>query len=82
MRRISKKEAEKLRTRLEGKRSLVRAEIESLNAGEVMLLERADWKQATHSPKGMVRQVEAKLKRKYTCAMLIDKSGWLIERLE
>lgn len=82
MRRISKKEAEKLKTQVNGKRSRVRAEIESLEVGEIMLLERKDWTQPTHSPTRMVKQVETAMKRKYTCARLIDGTGWLIERLE
>ncbi|MCF8258136.1 MAG: hypothetical protein K9J06_11305 [Flavobacteriales bacterium] len=82
MRRISKKEAEKLKTQLGGKRSRVRAEIESLEVGDIMLLERQDWTQATHTPTRMVQRVEIALKRKYTCGRLIDGTGWVIERKE
>jgi hypothetical protein len=81
MRALSKKEAEKLKTMRPGRRSVVRAEIEAMEAGTHLLLEREDWAPRTQSPVTMVRKVCEKMKREYRCEMLIDRSGWLIERI-
>ncbi len=82
MKSISKKEAEKMRTMLAGRRSPVRAEVEAMEQGEIKLLSRDEWTRPTQSPNAMVRQVEQRLGRKYSCERVIDGSGWLIERLE
>ena len=82
MRPLTKKEAEKLKTMRSGPRSRVRAEIEAMQVGDVMLLGKEEWTRATQVPNHMVRQIEAALKRKYTCERVIDGSGWVIERVE
>ncbi len=82
MKTISRKEAEKLKTMLDGSRSRVRAEVEAMEVGEIKLLSKAEWTRPAQTPKVMVRQVEARQRRKYSCERLIDGSGWLIERLE
>lgn len=82
MKTISRKEAEKLKTMLDGSRSRVRAEVEAMEVGEIKLLGKEEWTRPTQTPKVMVRQVEARQRRKYRCERLIDGSGWLIERLE
>jgi hypothetical protein len=81
MRILTRKEAEKLKTKGPGRRSRVRAEIEALEVGVCLLLERSDWTQATRSPKTLVRDIEGKMGREYRCELLIDGSGWLVERL-
>jgi hypothetical protein len=82
MRLVSKKEAEKLRTMKNGNRSRVRAEMEAMDVGQTMVLDRTEWTRKTQVPSAVLRQIEAALKRKYRCEMLIDRSGWVIERLE
>ncbi len=81
MRIISKKEAALLKTAQDGRRSRVRAEIEAMEVGQYMLLDRESWTRKTQAPYHMVRQIEQQLRREYTCALLTDKSGWLIERV-
>lgn len=81
MRTLNTKEAEKLKTKGPGRRTRVRAEVEAMEVGGHLLLERADWTQKTRSPKTMVREVSVAMRREYVCEMLIDSSGWLITRL-
>ncbi len=81
MRTLNAKEAEKLKTKGPGRRTRVRAEVEAMEVGGHLLLERADWTQKTRSPKTMVREVSLAMRREYVCEMLIDSSGWLITRL-
>jgi len=82
MKPISKKEAEKLKVMLGGHRSPIRAEIEGMAAGDVQLLTKEEWTRPTQAPMYMLRQIEKRLGRKYTCQRLLDGSGWLIERVE
>jgi hypothetical protein len=82
MKIISRKEAAKLKTTRSGNRSRVRAEVEAMEVGQILLLDKESWTRKTQAPNIMVRQIEGQLKRKYTCERVIDGSGWLIERLE
>jgi hypothetical protein len=82
MKAISKKEAEKLRVMRAGHRSPVRAEIEGMAAGDVQVLTKEEWTRSTQAPMHMLRQIEKRLGRKYTCQRLLDRSGWVIERVE
>jgi hypothetical protein len=81
MRIITKKEAAQMKTARNGKRSRVRAEVEAMEVGQILLLDKESWTRKTQVPNAMVRQIEQQLKREYTCARVIDGSGWLIERV-
>jgi len=81
MRIISKKEAAQMKTKLDGNRSRARAEVEALEVGQILFLDKESWNRKTQGPSVMVRQIETRLKREYTCAAVIDGSGWLIERV-
>ncbi len=82
MRTLSKKEMEKLTTVRKGHRSRARAEMEVMEVGEVKLLTKEEWTRPTQAPYHTVRQIEKAMKRKYRCEPLLDKTGWVIERLE
>ena len=77
---MSKKEASQMKTSKNRYRSVVRAEIEAMEVGQVMLLERAEWTRKSQSPTTLVLDICRSTKRTYTCERLIDNSGWLIER--
>jgi hypothetical protein len=82
VKRLTKKEAEKLQTMRMGFRSRVRAELEGMEVGEIRLLTKEEWTRPTQPPYHMLRQIEKALRRRYTCGRLLDGSGWVVERSE
>lgn len=81
MKKLNRKQMDGMVLKPMGRASKARAFVMALEPGEGMLLERADWEAKVVGPTRMLRDVEKKTGRKYSCAVVVDGSGWVIERL-
>jgi len=81
MRVISKEEAKLLPKRPDGKLSIVRGYLMTMPVGQVIVLERQDWKRKTQTPKTYCVLLGRKHNMNWKCETLLDGSGWVIERL-
>jgi hypothetical protein len=61
--------------------TFVRTMIMNLEPGEILLIERKDWRQK-NGPGMMCGVITRKYGRKFKVDTLVDGSGWLVERLE
>ena len=82
MKKLTKEEAEQIRTKPNGRMSRTRMYLLTMQPGEIILLERADWKQRTQVPHTYCMQLGRKTKRQWTCATTVDGRGWVIERVK
>ena len=82
MKRLTKEEAEQIRIKPSGKGSIARKLLMSMEVGEIILLEPADWNQRKRTPGTYCLQLGRKVKRKWNCGKAMDRPGWVIERME
>lgn len=57
-------------------------EVVSLQKGQILVIEPADWGTRKYAPTQVVRYIEKKYKRKYTILRQAALNGWVVERLE
>lgn len=81
MKRLSKEEADKLVTRPNGRMNWARGVLFGMQEGEIILIERRDWKQK-RVPSTVIKRMTGKKGREWTTRTLLDNSGWVIERLK
>ena len=82
IRKLSKQEFENTFKRPLGKKSLVRTYIESLEIGESFKIDRSDWHVRHKSPAYACRNVERGSRKRFKAYLVMDKSGWIIERVK
>lgn len=82
MKKLSKEEAEKIRTRPSGRGSYAYKVLMAMRVGEIILLERKDWTWKSRKPGTYCKWLERKKNRKWNCAEAVDGSGWVIERVK
>jgi hypothetical protein len=82
MRRLSRKESAAMLKKPPGKMCVAYVHIAGMATGDIILLERSDWHQRKRSPCTMIRRIEKRFKSSYRIEILMDGSGWVIERLE
>jgi len=61
---------------------MTRTYLMGMEVGDIILLERKDWKQKKRKPSTYCRQLERSTDRKWKCDTALDGSSWVIERLK
>ena len=64
-----------------GKKSVERAMIENMEKGECLKVDRSGWKIKRKGPEYLCRKVERASGKRFDVFRLLDKSGWIIERV-
>ena len=82
MKKITQEDAKNLKVRPEGRTSYARAVLMNMNVGEVIILERGDWKQKKKKPRTYCLHLGRNTGRQWNCATLMDGTGWVIERMK
>jgi hypothetical protein len=81
MKKLSTEEYEQLPIKGKGRSSHVFNSIINLKAGEAVLIEKKDWKRKA-APGTLIRYIEKKHQRKFSCGALNDNSGWAVKRID
>ncbi len=79
MKKLTKEEAAKLAFKL-GTSTVVRTVVMHLNVGEILLIEKGEWKQK-NGPGQMLTRITEKTNRKFSLKTLADDNGWIVERV-
>ena len=82
MKKLSKEEAANIQTKPAGRSSMARTYLLGMEVGDIILLERKDWKQKKRKPSTYCRELERSTGRQWKCDTALDGSGWVIERLK
>ena len=82
MRKLTEIEAKAIPSKSVGKQSLARQAMLSLDVGEIMFLERREWKQKKNSPMEQIRRMRKAFKMDFTCDTALDGTGWIIKRIK
>lgn len=82
MKKLSKEQAKNIPTRPPGRNSMVRIYLMNMEVGDIILLEKKDWKQKKRQPSTYCRELERRTGRAWKCETALDGSGWVIERLK
>lgn len=82
MRIITDAEAESIIAKPAGNASRLRTMMLQLKTGQILLVERKDWRWKTKAPSVMCRRLERKSTLKFECKVMLDGSGWLIKRVK
>jgi hypothetical protein len=80
MRKITEEEANNIPTNKTGRNSLIRNYLLNLNVGEIIFLERSDWKQKRNGPSDLISRMRKETKFDFICEKALDNSGWVIRR--
>ncbi len=80
MKKITKEEAASL-PQIDGRSGVVRTALLNLSVGEILHIERQDWKQV-NTPKQMVDTLAERTGRKFNFIKLAYGKGWLVERVK
>ncbi|MCX6353120.1 MAG: hypothetical protein NTX03_14865 [Bacteroidetes bacterium] len=78
---ITKEEAAKLHLRPTGRKHPVHALIEQMKVGDILLIDKDDFKWKGRSPAIFYKKIVESRKGKFTCLKNID-GGWVVERVE
>lgn len=82
MRKLTEEEAEKIPSRDVGKTSLARSYLMNMNVGDIIFLEKHEWKHKKNQPTELIRQLRVRKKLDFSCRISLDGSGWIIQRLK
>ena len=80
MKHLTREEAAQLETRPNGRLSWARGFLFGMKVGDIVLVERKDWKQ-NRVPSTVIKRMTGKEGREWTVKTLLDGSGWIIERV-
>ncbi|MES2620699.1 MAG: hypothetical protein V4615_07595 [Bacteroidota bacterium] len=79
MKKISKEDAAQI-VLMEGKSSAVRTALINLQPGEILQIDKADWKQR-NGPQQMITRLEKGTTKQFKVRRFANKQGWLVERV-
>jgi hypothetical protein len=79
---ISKQEAEKIGRLHFGRKHFVNAWIGQMKKGDILHITRKDFTWKDHTPNIFVKRIMKSTKKKFTFEDTLDKSGWIVERVE
>ncbi|MCB9185927.1 MAG: hypothetical protein H6601_04195 [Flavobacteriales bacterium] len=82
MKKLSKEEARNINTKPTGRSSLARSYILKMEVGDIILLEKSDWKQRYRMPSTYCRMLARQTNRQWKCETALDGRGWVIERVK
>lgn len=82
MKKMSKEEAKRFKTKPRGRSSKLRSMLLTMELDEVVLLERQEWTWKRLKPSSYCRRLEKKSPKRWVCRELVDEQGWLIERVK
>lgn len=82
MKKLTKEEAKLLPKGPTGYYSPIRAYLLAMEPGEIILLEKKDWTRKTQTPFTYCNWLSKRTGKGWKCERLIDKSGWVIERVK
>jgi hypothetical protein len=80
MKKITKEEAATIVT-MKGKSSAIRTAILQLQPGEILQIDKADWKQI-NGPQQLCTRIEKGSGIKLSLTRFANKMGWLVERVK
>jgi len=80
MKKITNEEFSTLALKLENRNHPVRDYLLQLQTGEILQVNRNEWKWRTKSPSFICRSIERKTTRRFDCFKLTDGTGWVIKR--
>jgi hypothetical protein len=80
MKKITKEEAEQIAV-LEGRSSKVRTAVLHMKVGEILQIDRSDWK-PINGPQQMCVRVTERTKMEFKVQTMASRTGWLIERVK
>jgi arginyl-tRNA synthetase len=81
MRKLTVDEYNELPIRGKGRSTDAFNSIINLQVGEALLIENKDWKRKA-GPSTLVRYIEKKYNRNYTCSAVSSAGGWVVKRIE
>jgi hypothetical protein len=82
MRKLTEEEANSIPSRKAGKQSVARMALMNMEIGEIILLEKSDWKEKKNQPFDLIGRLRREKHRDFTCNIILDGSGWIIKRLK
>lgn len=80
MKKITEEELGALPLRGKGRSSHFFNAVLNMKAGEIILIERSEWKRK-NPPSTMIRRIEKNYPMKFSVNSLADGSGWAIRRM-
>jgi len=81
MKKLTREEATQLPRRPNGNFSFIRGYLMAMKPGDFILLEKKDWTRKTQVPSTYCLWLSRKEKGEWRCETLLDKTGWVIERV-
>jgi len=81
MHKLSKEEVPAILPIKRRRMTLLRAELEQLQVGEVLFLPRAEWK-TKNSPYYIINSIKKKWGMQYDWGLKTDGSGWMFRRIK
>jgi hypothetical protein len=82
MKKLTKEEALRIPVKPHVRHNIVRAYLLNMQPGDIILIERHEWKWKRHSPSVMTNEIAKRKRWKFTCNTAMDGTGWVIERLK
>lgn len=81
MKKLTPAEKAKFITRPMERQGYARILLMNMQVGDIILMELKDWNSKSAPPSYLIRRIEAKTKREYTCEKVISPgTGWIITR--
>ncbi len=82
MKKLTREEADNIPRKPPGRSSYVRNILINMKVGEFVLIEPKDWGWKSKRPSALTNYIEKNSSMKFKCEQALDKSGWIVERLE
>lgn len=82
MKKLTEEEAAAIDIKPPGRRSVARMHLMNMKVGDIILLERKDWKQRRRKPSTYVKILGRNVGWEWSCHEAMDSSGWVIKRLK
>ncbi len=82
MKKITREEKEKMELKPPGHMTHLRSMLINMKVGDIIHLEKKDWKWKSKAPTALLRRFEHRRSERFTCLMLVSGDGWVVERVK
>jgi hypothetical protein len=82
MKKLTDEEAAVIPSKQIGKKSLARIYLMNLEVGDIIRLDKSEWKQKKNPPSELIRRMRKTENRDFTCETILDGTGWIIKRIK
>ena len=82
MKKITKEERDAMQLKPPGHMTPLRGMIINMKVGDLVHLEKSDWKWKSKAPSAMLRRYEDYHPERFTCMEVVGGNGWVIERVQ